>query len=274
MSLIKKKKGPYSPSNMFLLINENRYKAGLAVFTDILRDAPLGRPRPEALRTVSAVVAGNNIEFSWTLITNVPKTDRLILWIRSINAKIHPQVAGNAPCFPAGTFTISTVRAISGIPISIPPGVYELQAQTVNDYGKTGVVSELLRLRVGPDNLTPVFYSPRQTLVALPLVAADIPWTTVSVAGIVPPQANGLIIYAEIFGIGPNINSATLAIRKAATQGPCIQLVSLPFIQTPQPKANNGIVPITDPLTFDYSVLGVLPLNAYGINIFAIGYIH
>jgi len=272
MPVFKTHRGPYSGANVFLMCNENLYTSGIAPFQAVKRDAPLGLPRPEGLLTFTATVVNNTIVVAWTLISNVPKLDRMKIWIKSIDAKIHPQLAGTAPCFPAGTFTISTVRAIGGIPISLPPGKYQIQAQTVNEYGKTGVPTTILTVRVGPDNFTPFYFSPRLLLLSLPGQTANIPWTTLSVAGIAPATANAILLYATLERLagGAPPENAILNIRRDSTQGIAEQLESIYAL----PAAQNSIIPLTPLLTFDYSFTRIGANGLYAVSIYAIGYIY
>lgn len=274
-SIFKGHPGPASGFNMFLMRNLLRYTAGIAPYTSLLKSAPLGISRPEGLATTSAVVVANTITFSWTLISNFPTTNRLKLWIKSTDAKIYVQLAGTAPTFPAGSIIISTVKATSGIPISIPPGKYTLQAQVVDINGKTSTDSEQLTVRVGPDNFTPTYFTPRQNILSLVGVAVDVPWTTLLLAGLVPPNTNSILVFAiqELVFLGNDGLGTKLSLRKDSIQGECMSSM---FAAAPPGNkyiADNAIIPLTAGLTFDYAFTGIHAGDTYFVNIYMIAYI-
>jgi hypothetical protein len=275
-SIMKGHTGPMSGFNAFLLRNYNRYSAGITPYTQILTNPNLGVPRPEGLATTQAVVVNNTIVFSWTLITNVPKLDRLKLWIRSIDAHIHVQLIATAPCFPAGSITISTVRSVSGIPITLPPGRYNLQAKVTDINGRESVDSEVITVRLGPDNFNQVYFAPRTLLVNLPNLAAAIPWTTLSVAGLVPPNANAIIVYTEIetFLAGLAGTYAIINLRKDVTQGISLQRQITGNAPAIVPVSDSGIIPLTSTLSFDYQVTKSVDVTTYNARVYLIGYVY
>jgi len=274
-SIFKGYRGPFSAFNMFVTRNFARWSAGLKPLTDILRMAPLGLARPEGFRSVSAIVGPNFIEFSWTLITNLPKTDRFKLWIRSIDARVHVQLAATSPCHPEGTITITSVRGISGIPISIPPGRYELQAQIVNESGLESVDSERIEIRMMPDNFKLVYMVPRTLIYTNIGTPSIIPWTTPPLAPFVPPGANGILIQAELLKSGGVLaNNSLLEIRRDSTQGVGLSVRTLPTAVPTQIHSDNGIIPITQALTFDLQLTGPVGPETYDINIYMLAYIH
>lgn len=276
-SIFKGFTGPMSGFNLFLLRNYNRYSAGITNYTQILTNPALGVPRPEGLATVSAIVVNDSIIFSWTPITNVPTVNRLKLWIRSTDARIHSQLIATAPVFPAGSITITTVRGVSGIPISIPPGKYQLQAKVTDINGRESVESEILTVRIPHDNFMPIYYEPRIQLLNLVNIAASVPWTTISVAGITPPDANAVILLVQINVAvpGPVTASAKIKLRRDTSQDTGlargIQADAVPNV----PSSDCGLIPIATPKQFDYEI-SLIPVAAerYDAQIYAIAYIH
>ena len=276
MTIFKGPSGPLSAFNRFLKHNLDRWAAGITPFTQILTVAPIGLPRPEGFATTTATVVNNTIVFSWTLITNVPSTNRLQLWIRSTDAKVYVQLAGTAQTFPAGSITITQVKKTSGVPISLPPGKYDLQAQVCDINGLHSAASPILTVRLGPDNFRLVEFSPRSLLVSGAGVPISIPWTTFSVAGIVPTNANGILLYSSLetslFGIAPQ--SAELDLRKDVTQ----DISSENYINATRglfrPNTKNAIIPLTTARTFDYRLFIIPGAATYNFQLYAIGYIY
>jgi hypothetical protein len=276
MTIFKGPSGPLSAFNRFLKHNLDRWNAGITPYTQILKVAPIGIPRPEGFATTTATVVNNTIVFSWTCITNVPTTSRLQLWIRSTDAKVYVQLAGTAPVFPAGSITITQVKKTSGVPISLPPGKYDLQAQVCSIDGLHSAPSQVWTVRLGPDNFRLVEFSPRSLLVNLPGIVASVPWTTLSVAGLVPANANALLVYAEAeFAGGLGLAQVSFELRKDSTQGISFQKIEYDDTILSFPKSDNGILPLTSALTFDYRVTytGAPPVS-FNFRVYAIGYIY
>ncbi len=275
MPIYKTHTGPMSGFNMFLMRNLNRYSAGITPLTNIMKDAPLGLPRPEGFKTVSVTATANSITFSWTLINNVPKTDRFKLWIRSVDAKVHPQLVQHAPMFPESSITITTVKSVSGIPISLPPGRYELQAQVINVFGKTGVDSERLQIRIGPDNFNFVEISPAQTILGAAGLSPTTAWATISLLGIIHPMANAIQVMVELLktaGVPGNLSEVQL--RRDSTQGVCLGFTVNDGAIPSYFSTDSGIIPVTSLSSFDWRLTGPAGAELYSVNIYLLGYYH
>jgi len=267
--LITVPRGPFSGYNAFIACNMNRYTSGYSPVTDILEDAPINAEVPEAIKNLSATKAGRVITVAWEYINPGPREERLEIWIRSIDAGIHPQLIYSEDRNADGNTDISTVRKTSGIDVELPNGVYQLQAMIVNQYGLTSQPSELVYIQLGGEDVF-TYFSTRQQVVNLNNVVADIAWTTLDLSSLIPAGAHTAILLMEhtnnVAGGAPSYFAA----RKDATQaGACKGLI------TPATNAQGGtpfICPITTDRKIDYMVDITAPMDV-DVDVYLIGYI-
>lgn len=146
--LITVPRGPFTAWNAFLACNMNRYLSGYSLLTDILIAPPIGFSKPEPLKTVSATAGIGEVTFCWEYITPGPRNERLEVWIKSVDAEVHPQLIYTEARNADGCTVITSVRGKGGIPLTPTPGTYRLQAMVVSQYGLTSQPSELVSARI------------------------------------------------------------------------------------------------------------------------------
>lgn len=196
--LISLPRGPFSGYNLFIACNMNRYMSGYAPLTDILEDAPISKAKPEPLKTFSVSKAGRTLTPAWEYITPGPLNERLEIWIRSIDAGVHPQLIYTEARNADGSTDIVHIRKTGGAWSYLPNGVYQLQCQIVNEYGLVSPPSELVYIQLGgADTFT--YLPARLNVFTLNNQAVSIPDTDVDLSATIPAGAHAAIVVLTMY---------------------------------------------------------------------------
>jgi hypothetical protein len=268
--LIRIPRGPYSGYNAFISCNMNRYSYNYSILTSILLTAPITQQRPEPLKTLLAVVVGRTIAVSWEYITPGVKNERLGIWIKSVDADIHPQIIYTEARNADGTTIVSAVNKTSGTSISLPDGVYQVQAIIINEYGIITAPSELVKVQLGAASVDTYFANPIIAL-SLPNQNASTARTIIDVSASIPDGA-----IAAILLVGANVTVGASSVDNISTYQDAT--TSTPQIIATQPGVtvgtsfNQGIQPLKSDRSFEYDTT-VNAGNTTGFFIFIIGYI-
>jgi len=189
-------RGPFNAWNAFLACNMNRYLSGYCTVNDVLVTAPITRPLPDPLKTVSVTGIPMRITFSWEYITPGVANERLEVWIRSNDANIHPQLIYSEAKNANGSVDIELVRSRGGLWVIPPAGLYKLQAMIVNEFGLTSAPSEIVQVKIGGDDVFTYLAEPVQVENQAP-GGASVARSAVDISGNVPVGAHTAILLLE-----------------------------------------------------------------------------
>jgi len=208
-------RGPFSPWNAFLACNMNRYLSGYSLITDILIVPPLGLSLPEPLKALHATSSTGQIFVDWEYINPGPKAERLEIWIKSVDALVHPQMIYTEARNANGTLTISAVRSRGGVYITPPRGTYKIQAQIVDKYGRTSQPSELVLTRIQGDDMF-TYFTIDQQVISFGSQTANIAETDLDLSLLIPAGAHSAIFLIELRSNDGAGGRSQLRLRKSA----------------------------------------------------------
>lgn len=269
--LISLPRGPFSGYNTFIACNMNRYSSGYSAIDEILEDAPIGKAKPDPVSETIIGKTGRQITYGFNFTVEEPREERVVVWIRSIDAGIHPQIIYTEARDDGNTISITEAKKTSGIWVTLPNGVYQLQTQITNQYGLTSPPSELMFIQLGGAD-TYTYLTPRVQVLDLNAQAGNVGITDIDLSGEVPEGAHSAIILAEIIPTalgGAGLNELLLC--KSAAQGVCVVVTNI----QPQNDQNfeTAIMAITSDRKIRYAFNFSGAPAAFDLNVWLLGYI-
>jgi hypothetical protein len=270
--LISVPRGPFSGYNAYIACNLNRYTYGYSVLTDILEDAPLGRALPEPLLSFAVTKAGRELTAAWTYINPGPLEERLGIWIRSVDAGIHPQMIYTEARNADGSTVIAEARRTSGIDVTLPNGVYQLQAIIVNQYGLTTAPSELVLIQLGGADVF-TYFAVREPILNLDNQVTPLGPIRIELSALIPDGAHSAIVLVQISQVtAGTAGAATLRVRKDLFQGASIVLEVNRSPTVPNMKSDCAIMGIHSNRTIEYD-MDYSGDAQYDLDIYLLGYV-